>query len=151
MQTKGKKSLKKVIMTPLAYILKEKIEARGGKAAVCRALGFEGQDVIKRESVKLGQYETGRQRPKPEFLNLWKEVFQEDLLQMEKERNVSRGTESKQKHTSVPEPAIKRKEPESDEVRLLIKNLDRVGATNEYLLNRVKELEDLLRGGAQVI
>jgi transcriptional regulator with XRE-family HTH domain len=38
-----------------------------------------------------------------------------------------------------------KKEHEIEEIRLLIKNIDRIGNTNEYLLNRVKELEDQIR------
>lgn len=42
--------------------------------------------------------------------------------------------------THVKEPAVKDKEPVSEEVRLLILNLNRFGETNEYLLKRIKEL-----------
>jgi transcriptional regulator with XRE-family HTH domain len=47
----------------------------------------------------------------------------------------------------VPQTSTSNKEPNiAEEVRLLIKNIDRIGDTNEYLLSRVKYLEDQLRG-----
>jgi transcriptional regulator with XRE-family HTH domain len=36
--------------------------------------------------------------------------------------------------------------PVPEEVRLLIKAIEQIGNTNDYLLHRVKELEDQLRG-----
>jgi hypothetical protein len=49
--------------------------------------------------------------------------------------------------TSVPdEPPLNKKDPE-EENRILIRNLDRIGATNEYLLQRVRELEQRLGMG----
>lgn len=41
--------------------------------------------------------------------------------------------------TQVPEPALKKKDPE-EEIQILIRNIDRIGETNEYLLKRIKEL-----------
>jgi hypothetical protein len=44
--------------------------------------------------------------------------------------------------TSVPEPAINEKEKDPYElIRILTRNIDRMGEMNEYLLKKVKDLE----------
>lgn len=49
-----------------------------------------------------------------------------------------KGDQYKKNVTPVPE--IEKKQPVSEEVRLLILNLNRFGETNEYLLKRIREL-----------
>lgn len=60
-------------MNQVANKIKEKIKDKGGnKSEIGRLLGVSSQ--------LLGQYERGRQKPKPDFYLKWKEVYGEDLL-----------------------------------------------------------------------
>ncbi len=139
MQTKGKKSLKNIYW---AEVMTGLIADNDGKAATARKLGITpGTKEFKAMEVKLGNYEAGRARPKADFIELWKEMIGDDLPALVKERKVSHGTKKEQNVTSVPEPAIKKKDP-NDEVRILIKNLDRMGELNEYLLRELKNYQD---------
>lgn len=147
MQIKGKKKLKNI---SLSEIMIELIKQYGGKAAVCRKLGFEGKDVIKKESVKLAHYEKGESRPKGEFIELWKKVFGDDLLALERERNVSRGTNSKQNITLVGKGLLKPKEPTTEYMELLKDNLIKadkiIAAQEEKIEGLKKDLEDCRQG-----
>lgn len=143
MQTKGKKSLKNVSPTILSEIIKDLIEQYGGKAAVCRHLGYP-KEKRKSEQVKLGQYETARQRPKAEFFELWKEVFGDDLLALERERNVSRGTKKQTNSTPVVGAALlKEKEPD-EHVKLLRTNLQLANRVISEQDDKIKQLEEKL-------
>jgi transcriptional regulator with XRE-family HTH domain len=79
-------------MPELKEFLTEVREKHGNKAQVAKKLGISPQ--------LLGQYEKGRQNPKVDFFDKWKEVYNQDLRLMMIETNVSHGTE---KHT----PAMK--------------------------------------------
>lgn len=70
-------------------------------------------------------WEKGATSPDGKELQTLSKIFDEDLTNI----------------TSVSE----KKQPDSEEIRLLIKAIDRIGSTNDYLLNRVRELEDQLR------
>jgi transcriptional regulator with XRE-family HTH domain len=89
----AKKKEKKA--TVLSKLIEELRKPLGNKAQVARKLAISPQ--------LLGQYESGMQRPKLEFFNKWKEVFEHDLIELEKERNVSHETNLKQNGT----PAMK--------------------------------------------
>lgn len=82
---------------------------------------------------RLGQYRAGPKVPSADFLLLWYEVYGDNILELVKggETIVSRGNPKKP-------PA------NEDREAILIKTIDRIGETNEYLLKRVKDLE---RGG----
>jgi transcriptional regulator with XRE-family HTH domain len=71
----------------LTDLLKKLVEAKGGKQTeIAKSLGISAQ--------RLGQYLQGRQQPKIDFYNKWKDVYGEDIQQMLKgeQTNVSRGT-----------------------------------------------------------
>jgi transcriptional regulator with XRE-family HTH domain len=76
-------------MREIAGILKELRPSKGSQLAVAKALGITSQ--------QLGSYERGDYKPKADFFDKWKEVFGEDLRQIQKgniQRNVSHGTEN---------------------------------------------------------
>lgn len=154
MQTKGKKNLEKPEMTPMAYLLKELIKLHGGKAAVCRKLGIIDKQPAKTMQVKLGQYETGRSHPKPEFIELWKQKLGDDLMTLVKERNVSNEikenkttTMETHKNDKVPEE-VYRNIIESNSAYKLVPNiiLDKYEIlSNRELQSRERLLEKLLK------
>lgn len=139
MQTKGKKVLENI--SPMAQVMAELIEKHGGKAAVARKMGIPEGKKFKAMQVKLGHYEAGRSKPKGDFLDMWKEAFGDDLTAMEKEIKGSSWNKKEQIITPVPESGIMKKDP-GEEVRILIKNLDRMGELNEYLLRELKNYQD---------
>jgi hypothetical protein len=98
MQTKGNKSLKNISMSEVMGAL---VANNGGLSAVCRKLGYQGKEEIKRVSVKISHYVDGTSRPKADFIQLWKDKIGDDILALEKERNVSRGTNKPINITSV--------------------------------------------------
>lgn len=121
-------------MRELAQIIKELREKKGPQTAVAAKL-----KVV--TSQQLGSYERGDYKPKADFFEAWKREYGEDILAIQKgnvQRNVSHETEN---GTDVPDQAaINKKDPE-EHIRILIKNLDRMGELNEYLLKEIKRLQ----------
>jgi hypothetical protein len=138
MQTKGKKYLEKVSV--MSQLIAELIEKHGGKAAIARKMGITDPNEFKAMQVKLGNYENARARPKADFIDLWETTFGERLLEMEKERKGSSWNKKETKSTYVELPTRKEKDPD-EHIRILIKNLDRMGELNEYLLKELKRLQ----------
>ena len=77
-------------MRHLKEVIKELRQNHGNKTQVAKKLGISSQ--------LLGQYEQGRQEPKIEFFEKWKNVFGEDLRAIQKQTNVSKKTDN---HTPV--------------------------------------------------
>lgn len=73
-------------MPELSEILTGLRKKHGNKAQVAKKLRISSQ--------LLGQYEAGRQKPKLDFYKKWKEVFNEDILKLIDETNVSHETEN---------------------------------------------------------
>lgn len=136
MQTKGKKNLENISL--MARLMADLIEKHGGKAAVARKLGFSEGKEFKAMQVKLGHYEAGRSKPKSDFVDLWREAFGEDLTAMAKETKGSSWNKKEQNSTYVELPT--KKDPD-EQIRILTLNLNRMGEMNEYLLKRVRDLE----------
>lgn len=134
----------------LSEVMTALIEQYGGKAAVCRKLGFTEKDDIKRESVKLSHYERGESRPKGEFLKNWGRVFGDDILDLERERNVSRGTNIKQNITLVGKGLLKEKKPSPEYLDIYIDNLNKANRIiedqDEKIQRLKKELDDCRQG-----
>ena len=68
-----------MFMRPLNEVIRELRVKHGNKAQVARKLHISG--------VRLGQYEAGRQQPKIDFFDKWKEVFGEDIREIQKQTN----------------------------------------------------------------
>lgn len=84
---------------------------------------------------RIGQYRRGERTPKPDFILLWEEVFGDRIM------DLMDGSETK-----VSKETIKKGLPFEEEREILIRNIDRMGETNEYLLRRIRELEGGLKG-----
>lgn len=71
-------------MTPIEDVIKDLIKKNGGnKSEIARKLGG------KISSQRLGMYESGKMKPKQDFVKKWKQVFGDDI-DLLAERNVSR-------------------------------------------------------------
>jgi transcriptional regulator with XRE-family HTH domain len=75
--------LKKVDLNQVSTLIAQSVQRHGKKSEVARQLGISSQ--------LLGQYISGKHKPKADFYLKWKEVFKEDLLK-QLERNVSHET-----------------------------------------------------------
>lgn len=124
-------------MAQFQSIIDELVRKYGGKnTEIAKKLSERAKTPISPQ--RIGQYRRGEKSPKPDFFILWEEVFGDRIMDLaeKKETNVSRET-------------TKKGLPFSEEREILIRNIDRMGETNEYLLKRIKELEDSARGGTR--
>lgn len=74
---------------------------------------------------RINNWEQGRGKPKGEDSRILEKIYDSEVLRSKKD-------EDEKKETGL------------EEISLLIKNLDRMGSTNEYLLKRVMVLEKQL-------
>lgn len=121
-------------MAQFKSVIDDLVRKYGGKnTVIAKKLSEKAAKPISPQ--RIGQYRKGIKSPKPDFFILWEEVFGDRIMDLieNKETNVSRG-------------AIKKGLPFNEEREILIRNIDRIGETNEYLLNRIKELEGNARG-----
>lgn len=111
-------------MRELKEIIKELREKHGNKAQVAKKLGIPSQ--------RLGQYEQGRQKPKLDFFNKWKEVYNEDILMIQKgekgKTNVSHETKN---GTLVQNEAAVPQKPLGEDLNEM---LEKVEASKDYFV-----------------
>lgn len=126
----------------IAKAIGDLIKKHGGvKAKIARKLSENAEKPISPQL--LGQYERGDKTPGAYFILRWEEVYGEKLTELVKpsETKVSHGTKEGVKLTHGGEAAITEKNLHYTEEReILIRSLDTIGRTNEYLLKRIKEL-----------
>lgn len=129
-------------MGDINKVIDRLVKQYGGKnTVVAKKLSEKAPKRISPQ--RIGQYrKSGKKGKKPgsDFILLWKEVYGDDLttLAQQEETLVSRETG---KLTSVRESETKYGE---DRVDILLRNIDRLGAFNEFLL---KQLRDEGKGG----
>ncbi len=115
-------------MSQVSETISQKVEALGGnKSKVARQLKISPQ--------LLGHYMSGRNKPKVEFYDKWREVYGEDLLKT----NVS---------TNKPVTSVTLEVPVQDHIKAIT-------GYNEYLQNAVQAslnsiLDNILAGRAEV-